>query len=147
MRILPPVLVVIALVVMMLLAAFAPLVTVARYPWNLLGLVPAIAGLALAIAGRLQFARRGTQIGSFDEHPSVLVTDGVFRFSRNPMYLGLVLFLAGAALLLRAASPWPVVALFAIVVDRWHIRFEEKVVRRAFGEAYERYAATTRRWL
>ena len=92
------------------------------------------------------FRRAGTEIHTF-RMPRVLVTDGLFRHSRNPMYLGFLLVLAGLALVLGAAVPLLVVAAFALVVDRWYIRHEERALREAFGDAYDDYCGRVRRWL
>ncbi|MCE3289332.1 MAG: hypothetical protein K0R83_1344, partial [Caulobacter sp.] len=83
---------------------------------------------------------------TFDD-PDVLVTGGPFRFTRNPMYLGFLLLLAGVALGLGAASPWIVPVVFWLLADRWYIPFEERAMRRTFGEAYEAYARRVRRWV
>ena len=57
-------------------------------PWRWLGLLPVVAGIALAVAGERAFKRAGTAVLSFSE-PSAVVTGGPFAFTRNPMYLGL----------------------------------------------------------
>jgi protein-S-isoprenylcysteine O-methyltransferase Ste14 len=114
-------------------------------PYNCIGAILA-AGLLLSFAGARQFARRGTNIKTFDD-PDVLVTEGLFRFSRNPMYLGFVLFLAGAAIYFGTLASFIVAVAFAVITDRWYIRFEEQAMRRKFGAAYAAYAASVRRWL
>lgn len=103
-------------------------------------------GLALAALGSRQFSRVGTNIKTFNQ-PDVLVTDGVFRFSRNPMYLGFILALAGLGCLLGSASPFAIVVAFLIITDRWYIRFEERMMLKTFGEDYVTYKATTSRWV
>lgn len=79
--------------------------------------------------------------------PRALVTGGVFRFSRNPIYLGMVLLLLGAALM---AASWPglvLVPLFAVLITLRFIRREEAALARAFGEEFTSYTRRTRRWL
>jgi protein-S-isoprenylcysteine O-methyltransferase Ste14 len=78
--------------------------------------------------------------------PSRLVCAGPFRFSRNPVYLGMVVMLAGIALVLGSLSPWTVIPLFIWLVDRRIIRVEEATMRETFGAAYERYCTRVRRW-
>ena len=146
MKLLPPTLVVIFLVVMAALWAVAPGPVVVPYPWNWLGLLPLAAGLALAIAGARRFARARTNIKTFDE-PDVLVTDGLFSWSRNPMYLGFGLLLLGAGVAFGSLFPLLMAPLFVAIADRWYIAFEERAMLRKFGAAYEDYRRTTRRWI
>jgi protein-S-isoprenylcysteine O-methyltransferase Ste14 len=115
-------------------------------PWNLLGLVPLGLGLALAMAAERQFVRAGTPVRPFTQ-PAALVTGGMFRLSRNPMYLGLVLALAGAALSLAS----PLALLAAPVYGRWvqrrFIEREERLLEERFGNAYRAYCLRVRRWV
>lgn len=143
-RLLPPALLLLVLALMCVAAAVLPL---ARWPAATVpGALLVVAGLAVAVVGRVQFARARTNVHTFRE-PEVLVTGGVFRLTRNPMYLGFALVAFGAAALSGALSPFVLAAGFVAISDRWYIRFEEEALRRAFGEPYERYAARTRRWL
>lgn len=146
MRILPPPLALVFLLVMSGLRLWAPGPTVLPAPWNGVGLAPLVLGAWLLLAGSGRFRRIGTNIKTFDE-PGILVTDGLFSVSRNPMYLGFVLVLTGAGLLMGTASPLAMPILFALIADLWYIRFEERALRRKFGEAYEAYARRTRRWI
>ena len=63
------------------------------------------------------------------------------------MYLGFVLVLTGLAVILGSVTPFAVLALFALLVDRWYIRFEERAMLRRFGDAYRSYRQRVRRWL
>jgi protein-S-isoprenylcysteine O-methyltransferase Ste14 len=114
--------------------------------YQIVPLVLLAAGLGLAFWGSAHFSRAGTNIDTFHE-PGLLVTDGPFRFSRNPMYLGMVIALWGVAKLLGTASPLLVLLVFAVIVDRWYITFEERWMKEKFGDAYTKYQARTRRWL
>lgn len=145
MRILPPAVVVLGLLAMIVLRLCAPLALIPPPPWTWAGWIIAAAGLAVTLSGAGLFRRTGTNIKTFDD-PDVLVTGGPFRFSRNPMYLGFFLLLAGVALGLGAASAWVVPAVFWLLADRWYIPFEERAMRRAFGESFEAYARRVRRW-
>ncbi len=93
------------------------------------------------------FWREGTEIEPTSPANRALVTSGPYRFTRNPMYLGLVLLALGIALWVGA---WPMflapIAVFATV--NWvHIPFEEAKMRRQFGAAYDDYTAQARRWM
>jgi protein-S-isoprenylcysteine O-methyltransferase Ste14 len=80
-------------------------------------------------------------------NPDQLVTDGLYRFSRNPMYLGFALVLIGVWLLLGRLTPLMGVLLFVLVADRWYIAYEECRLVETFGQAFTAYKAHTRRWL
>ena len=146
MRLLPPKLVLILLAAMAGLHLLLPGPVVVAFPYNLAGAAMAVLGTLITLYGARLFGRVGTNIRTFNE-PGVLVTDGLFRWSRNPMYLGFVLLLLGTAILLGTATPFLGPALFAVVADRWYIAFEEGAMRRKFGAEYESYMRRTRRWL
>jgi protein-S-isoprenylcysteine O-methyltransferase Ste14 len=146
MRLLPPKLVLILLAGMVALWVLVPGPVLIAFPYTLVGAVIAAAGLLVALAGARLFGRVGTNIRTFNE-PGVLVTSGVFRWSRNPMYLGFVLLLLGTAMLLGTATPFFGPALFALVADRWYIAFEERAMQQKFGADYAAYRSRTRRWI
>ena len=109
---LPPVLLCIAILLMALLHVFVPVARVLTLPWRFSGAVLIIAGLALNVWADRLFKRAGTWLKPFDPSSS-LVLNGPFLFSRNPMYLGMVLVLAGIAVALGGATPWLVIPVFA----------------------------------
>jgi protein-S-isoprenylcysteine O-methyltransferase Ste14 len=76
-----------------------------------------------------------------------LVTDGVFRISRNPMYLGLLLLLIGWALWLGSASVWLIPPLFVITITVVQIIPEERALGQLFGAQYLAYRASVARWI
>jgi protein-S-isoprenylcysteine O-methyltransferase Ste14 len=82
-----------------------------------------------------------------DRPTATLVTDGPYRFSRNPVYLALTLMYAGIALI--ANSLWALLMLFPVTLtmSRFVIRREEKYLARTFGEEYEHYQMNVRRWI
>jgi protein-S-isoprenylcysteine O-methyltransferase Ste14 len=93
------------------------------------------------------FQRQGTEIDPVSESNRVLVERGPYRFTRNPMYLGLTLSTVGLAVWIGA---WPFfavpLAVFA-TAQFVHIPFEEAKMRRQFGEAYDAYVGRVRRWI
>jgi protein-S-isoprenylcysteine O-methyltransferase Ste14 len=105
-----------------------------------------VLGILFVIAPARKFDVAGTTIKPFQES-TALVTSGFFAVSRNPMYLGMTLMLAGIAMLLRSASPFVVVLAFPIVIDRRFIVFEEQSLERTFGADFRQYKARVRRWL
>ena len=93
------------------------------------------------------FRREGTEIEPTSPTNRKLITSGPYQFTRNPMYLGLVILTLGIAIWIGA---WPMfgapVALFATA--NWvHVPFEEAKMRRQFGAAYDNYVARVRRWI
>lgn len=78
---------------------------------------------------------------------TVLVVSGVYRFTRNPMYLGFLLMLLGAAAQLENAAAFIVWPAFVLYLNRFQIRPEEEALRALFGEAFIRYQSRVRRWL
>jgi len=105
-----------------------------------------VIGLALVIAAAVEFRHHRTTIIP-REAPSALIDSGVFRLTRNPVYLGDALVLAGVCLILRQpAALWLVPAFMALVTRRF-IRGEEAGLRAAFPQAAPAYMARVRRWL
>ncbi|WP_308845535.1 methyltransferase family protein [Oxalicibacterium faecigallinarum] len=78
---------------------------------------------------------------------SSLVTNGIFRFSRNPLYLSLLLLLIAYAIRLESAMVWIGPCAFVAYVTRFQIVPEERVLTEKFGQAYVAYKGRTRRWL
>jgi protein-S-isoprenylcysteine O-methyltransferase Ste14 len=142
----PPVLFVLCVLAMVLLRRDFPVAIWLDPPLTWLGLVPVVGGLAIGLAGVWQFRRHRTRIMPFRE-AKTLVDDGIYRFTRNPMYLGDVIMLLGLWILLGAVSPVAPVIVFAIVADRWYIRVEEAMLRRKFPAEFDAYCRRTRRWL
>lgn len=144
-KMLPPTLLLCTIVVMIVVHFVVPGTLVIRLPYNLLGIVVLLLGLAMATYESRRFERFETTIKTFDE-PGIMITDGLFRYSRNPMYLGFVIFLLGIFILLGSLTPFFSVVLFVIITDRWYIPIEEKMMEDKFGPHYRMYRAKTARW-
>jgi protein-S-isoprenylcysteine O-methyltransferase Ste14 len=133
--------------VMWLLHAALPVARLIDPPWHRLGLLPMLAGVAVAAAAFLRFQRAGTTVDPRDpSKASRLVTDGVFAWSRNPMYLGLLLLLAGLAAMFGTIGPWLVPPLFVAAITLFQIKPEEQALEALFGKAYVDYCRRTSRW-
>jgi len=108
----------------------------------------AIATVVIGFAGVAAFRKANTSVNPLTpDNSSSLVESGIFRFTRNPMYLALVVALTGWGLFL--GSPWTLalVVLFALYLNHYQIKPEERALQAIFGEAYLRYKLRVRRWL
>ena len=143
---LPPTYVLLALLAMVALHFTFPWRRPVRLPWRLCGVVPLLLGIAVNLKADRAFNERATTVKPFQES-AALVTDGVYAISRHPMYLGFVLVLLGVGLLLGSATPFAVVPVFAVLMDRVFIRAEERMMAATFGAAWEEYRSRVRRWL
>jgi protein-S-isoprenylcysteine O-methyltransferase Ste14 len=145
-QLISPVLASICLVLMLLLHWLCPIGPLIHFPFNLIGLLCSGLGLTTCFVAHRQFKKIGTTLYPFSQ-PGKLVTDGLFRYTRNPMYLGLTIFLGGAWLFLGSLSPGVFVAAFLLIADRWYIPFEEGQLLTVFGAVYADYQAGTSRWV
>ncbi|MFL6601293.1 MAG: methyltransferase family protein [Steroidobacteraceae bacterium] len=144
----PPLVMLLAAALMWALHHWLPLGYLIAAPWNYFALVPVAIGRAITVAAGARFRQAKTTFDpSKPSEASSLVTNGVFRISRNPMYLGLVLLLVGWALWLGTVSPWLVLPLFVIVISVAHIVPEEQALEERFGETYLAYRHNVRRWI
>ena len=111
-------------------------------------IVIAIVGLGFAVSGVFAIRRARTTISPIKpEAASSLVTSGVYRFTRNPMYLGLSLALLAWAIFLSSA--WALLGplAFVLYIGRFQIAPEERVLSKLFGPAFADYQSKVRRWL
>ena len=145
-RVLPPLLYTLPLLVLWLVHQVVPLTIPGRPAIMWAGWFLALAGVGTLGWGALTLRRHHTTI--VPHHAvSTVVTTGPYRFSRNPMYVGMTVAYVGASLAI--ASAWPLVALPIIVVavNRLVIAREETYLRRRFGAEYEDFSSRVRRWL
>lgn len=131
---------------MWLFNKYLPVYTYLREPWTYLGVVPILAGIAIAAVSAKRFARAETGIVPFDE-ATTLVTGGLYRFTRNPMYLGMFLLLIGVALMMGSIGPLLPVWLFMLVIRYNFVAGEERFLEAAFGQDYLDFKNKVRRWL
>ena len=145
-KILPPVYFLGAIIVEVLLHFLLPLRQFLVFPWRLLGLVFLVAGIVLNALADQKFKKHETTVKPFEES-TALVTDGVFNISRHPMYLGMTLILLGIGALLGSATPFAVVPVFTVLLDRIFIVQEEKMLEDTFGDQFRQYRNQVRRWI
>lgn len=107
-----------------------------------------VLGLGIDVAGVLSFRKARTTINPLKPaNSSALVTSGIYRLTRNPMYLGMAVLLTGWTAWL--GTPWALagVAVFVLWITRFQILPEERVLAQLFGAEFAAYRAHVRRWL
>jgi protein-S-isoprenylcysteine O-methyltransferase Ste14 len=145
----PPVaLVLLFAATMWLLSASASSMALA-VPWRApVALMLWSAGFAIALAGVFEFRRAKTTVNPLTpEAATAMVTSGIYRYSRNPMYVGLLLALIGWAVWLSHLLPFALLPLFVLYMNRFQIEPEERALSAKFGGLFRDYRRSVRRWL
>jgi len=135
-----------AVLVMVALHFLCPIRRLIALPYGLIGVAPMLVGLLVNIWSSNAFNRRKTTVKPF-EQSTHLITDGLYRFSRHPMYAGMVLVLVGLAVLLGSITPVVVIPAFVLVIGKKFIDTEEAALEETFGDAYREYKRRVRRWI
>jgi protein-S-isoprenylcysteine O-methyltransferase Ste14 len=105
-------------------------------------------GGAVALAGVVAFRRERTTVNPMTPGAtSSVVSSGVYRYSRNPMYLGFLLALAGLAVYLSNAAAVVLLVAFVAYMNRYQIKPEERALLAKFGLAFAQYMSSVRRWV
>lgn len=144
----PPIVTLVLALLMWLTPAVAGLVEIPYAARVLCAVVLLCVGQGIAMAGMLAFRRAKTTVNPVQASlASSLVVQGVYRYTRNPMYVGLLLTLLAWAVFL--ANPIAVVWLvvFVLYITRFQIIPEERVLASLFGAEYEAYKHRVRRWI
>jgi protein-S-isoprenylcysteine O-methyltransferase Ste14 len=114
----------------------------------LLAVTPAIAGAIVSALGVMAFRQASTTVNPMKpESTSSLVSSGLYRVSRNPMYLGFLLILLGWALFLANIFGFLALPGFLLYMNRFQIEPEERALALRFGKRFATYTAEVRRWL
>jgi protein-S-isoprenylcysteine O-methyltransferase Ste14 len=145
-RILPPVWFLLALALTIALHYVVPITRIVSPPWSYSGAVLALLGITISATAAGAFRRAGTPVVPF-EPSTALVTGGLYRFTRNPMYLGLVLSLLGVTILFGSLGAMLPVPVFVWILQTQFIEGEERFLEEIFGERYLAYKQRVRRWL
>src|SRR5262245_39796187 len=134
--------------VMFGLARVLPALTFAMPERLVIAILLAALGLAVTIAGVAAFRRKGTTVNPLDPNLSTsIVSSGVYGFSRNPMYLGFLLTLAGWSVWLANAGAVLLLLAFVAYMNVFQIQPEERILLDKFGAEYAGYMARVRRWI
>lgn len=145
-KIYPPTFFNTALVIMIILHFLMPIREIIAGYWKLIGIIPLLIGVSFNLIADKDLKSNNTTVKP-DEESNVLITHGVFKISRNPMYIGMVLIQIGIALFLGTVSPYLIIVIFIFVMDKKFIRTEEVMLREKFGMVWNRYKESTRRWI
>ena len=135
-------------VIMWAVAAGTPFFYLPLYGLSTVAFVLAAVGYLIVLAGIVSFARARTSADP--THPSsasTLVVVGVYRFTRNPMYLGIQIILLAWGLFLSNILALILAPAFALYINRFQITPEERILSAKFGADYAAYRARVRRWL
>ena len=116
-------------------------------PLKVLALVAMVLGATILLRCIWDFAAKGRGTLAPIDPPSELVVQGLFRYVRNPMYLGVLLLLLGEALFFRSAGLLQYTAAWFFIVNVVVLLYEEPALRRRFGDSYQRYARLVHRWV
>ncbi|MCW8848732.1 MAG: isoprenylcysteine carboxylmethyltransferase family protein [Melioribacteraceae bacterium] len=142
----PPTYLYLAILFMVGLHFLLPTEVVFIANWKLIGAVNIIFGIFLNLAADKLFKKYDTTVKP-GEDSEVLLTDGVFKISRNPMYLGMVLILFGSGFILGSLPPFLVIPIFIRLIDTKFIKIEEYMLKKKFGMMWFEYTNTTRKWI
>lgn len=146
-KIVPPVYLLLTLAAMTGLNYLLPIAQFTYDPYTTYAGIALIAvGISIAVVAAGAFWRAGTPVIPF-EKSTALVTGGLFRYTRNPMYLGMIVLLLGAGLTFGSVGSLLPVPLFAWIIVRNFIRGEENFLQEIFGDEYLKYKSKVRRWL
>lgn len=144
----PPLALVFLCGALMWLASAYPAFTV-TWPWRMpFACLSFAVGFVIVVAGVVAFRRAKTTVNPLTpEATTAMVTSGIYRFTRNPMYLGFLLMLTGWALYLSHLLAFVLLVLFALYLTRFQIIPEERALSAKFPQAFTSYRSSVRRWL
>ena len=145
-KLLPPIWFLLSIMSMIGLHWVLPVYQLFFPPVTYLGLLAIALGIATMVFSAYLFKKNQTAIVPFQES-SYLITEGIFNYSRNPIYLGMIVTLTGIWIYLGSLTPGVVIPLFSWLIQELFIKEEEKMLKDKFGEDYKIYQASVRRWI
>ena len=142
----PPGYLLICLVLMFALRVWLPLCAFIEPPQAYAGLVAVLFGILVSATSSGLFKKAGTGVEPFSE-ASVLVTSGLYLFSRNPMYVGMFIMLLGFAFMMGRLGALLPLPFFVMIIRKRFVMPEESFLEAAFGQPYLDYKSRVRRWI
>lgn len=147
-RKIPPAALVLLFTALMWLVSTSEALTVAIPRRTTIAAIFWSAGFAIIFGGLLEFRRAKTTVNPITpEATTALVTSGFYRFTRNPMYLGFLFALIGWAVFLSHLWAFALLPFFVLYMNRFQIEPEERALSAKFGEQFNEYRQSVRRWL
>ncbi len=145
-KVLPPVWFLLSIILMAGLHFWLPIQQLFFPPITYLGIVAIAVGIIVLLFCAYLFRQKNTVIVPFQES-SYLIRESIFNYSRNPIYLGMIITLMGVWLYLGSLTPVFIVPVFAWLIQKLFIKEEERMLEAKFGQEYREYKATVRRWV
>lgn len=143
----PPIILLLAMIGMYFLTIYWPLMHFTFQGQSVVALMLCFLGGALPVTGLISFKKAQTTVNPHQPQASShLVTSGVYRFSRNPMYLGFSFILLATFVYLGSLSALLMIPAFVGYINRFQIQPEEAMLQKLFAEEYQRYRQQVRRW-
>jgi protein-S-isoprenylcysteine O-methyltransferase Ste14 len=143
---LPPVWFLLSIISMVGLHLVLPVKQLFFPPITYLGLVAIALGIGTVLFCAYLFKRNQTVIVPFQES-SYLIRESIFNYSRNPIYLGMIITLVGVGIYLGSFTPVLIIPLFSVLIQELFIKEEERMLEAKFGEEYREYKASVKRWI
>jgi protein-S-isoprenylcysteine O-methyltransferase Ste14 len=145
-RVPPPLIGIVLLITGWLLQLAWPLNFLSSSMSHAIGVIVFVSGLPIAITAVICMRRNRTTVNPY-RRTTALVCSGPFRFTRNPLYVAMILHYCGIAIFLRL--PWALILapIVVLIMTKWVIIPEETYLERLFGEEYDRYKSEVPRWM
>ncbi len=144
----PPVYAVSIAITMWLLNQYLPLLRFIESPWNNLGIAIIVIAIVLDSSSLFLFFKKRTTVNPMKpSNTQGLVTTGLYKITRNPMYVGLLVILFGYGIWLGSLTPFLILPAFYWLITNMQIKPEERVLEEKFGQEYLDYKSKVKRWL
>jgi len=142
----PPRIAIVLMTISIGLWSFSPPQTLLHIPYKLIAGVSIVLGFAVMTWAWLQFRKSDTAVCP-TSITSRIVTNGAYKYSQNPMYLGMLIMLTGVSFLMGTIPSMLAPIGFFVIIDKVFIPYEEEKLLSDFGDVYSKYKMVTRRWL
>ena len=145
-RLSPDAYLVILIALSLALHFYFPLAEVIHFPATMVGVIVSVTGLVVSTVANVLLIKHQTSTKPF-EKPSALIEIGIFRYNRNPVYMGMLLVLMGIDVYLGSLTALAVPLVFFLIFNTAIIPSEERKLQEVFGERYTAYKKSVRRWI
>ena len=142
----PPTYLFLSISAMLILHFYLPVYDIIFTPYSYTGIFIMVTGLAIIVWHAGYFKKYDTPIKPFKES-TFLIKDGLYRYTRNPIYLGMVIILFSGAVVLGSLTPFLVIPIFILLIQKIFIEKEEEFLSERFGKKYIEYKKKLRRWI